>query len=84
MKNKRVSKIEHSSEGVTVFCTDDTVYKGDIVVGADGAHSIVRHEMWRHMDFVEPGLLPASEKTCKSTTRLKARSDSFISDVCRV
>jgi 2-polyprenyl-6-methoxyphenol hydroxylase-like FAD-dependent oxidoreductase len=82
MRNKQVSKIEHTLEGVTVFCTDDSVYKGDIAVGADGVHSIVRYEMWRHMDLAEPGLLPVSEKTRKSTTRLEARSDFFISDVC--
>jgi hypothetical protein len=68
-------------EGVTVFCVDDSVYKGDIAVGVDGVYSIIRHEMWRHMDLTEPGLLSVLEKTRKSTTRLEARSDFFISDV---
>lgn len=47
LANKRVQKISQDPKGATVFCTDGTQYRGDIVVGADGVNSTVRHEMWR-------------------------------------
>ncbi len=42
---KRVSHISLSDNGVTVTCRDGTSYDGSIVVGADGAHSVVRDQM---------------------------------------
>jgi len=60
--NKRVSRIEQGHDGITVYCQDGTEYEGDVVVGADGVHSAVRGEMWRHMS-VEHASLVESEKT---------------------
>ncbi|KAM0543841.1 hypothetical protein ACHAPJ_012078 [Fusarium lateritium] len=43
--NKRIMRIEHNDDGVTVFFHDNTSAKGDILVGADGAHSIARQQL---------------------------------------
>lgn len=46
--------MEHLSDKVQVHCKDQSVFEGDIVVGADGVRSTIRQEMWRHMDSVVP------------------------------
>ncbi|KAL4953560.1 hypothetical protein BDW69DRAFT_165055 [Aspergillus filifer] len=45
LTGKRVETVVHSEDGVEVRTTDGSVYYGDIVVGADGAHSRVRLEI---------------------------------------
>lgn len=47
--NKRVSRIEAlpGDEGVRLHVQDGETYDADVVIGADGMHSIVRSEMWR-------------------------------------
>ena len=36
--------------GVEVATLDGQVFKGDLVVGADGVYSTIRKEMWRLVD----------------------------------
>lgn len=43
--NCRVVHINCDSDGVAVETNDGSVHYGDIVVGADGIHSVVRQEM---------------------------------------
>lgn len=43
--NKKLGSIKTHGAGVTVACTDGSVYNGSIVVGADGVHSTTRHLM---------------------------------------
>lgn len=51
LTSKRVAVIEQSErDGATVMCTDGSVYRGDIVIGADGIRSKTRQEMWRYME----------------------------------
>ncbi|GLA28301.1 hypothetical protein AnigIFM63326_005872 [Aspergillus niger] len=50
MVNKKVTEIEHHPEKVVVHCADQTVYEGDLVVGADGVRSTVRRQMWQYME----------------------------------
>ncbi|KAF9132821.1 hypothetical protein BGX30_012516 [Mortierella sp. GBA39] len=46
---KRVLLTKRQSSGVQIVCSDNTCYEGDIIVGADGAYSAVRHNMFREM-----------------------------------
>lgn len=51
---KKVSDIRTTETGVVVQCTDGTSYEGSVVIGADGAHSVVRKHM-RTMDLASEG-----------------------------
>ncbi|RYP90387.1 hypothetical protein DL770_003471 [Monosporascus sp. CRB-9-2] len=42
---KRVTRVEHDDEGVSVYFDDGTNAKGDILVGADGINSVVREHL---------------------------------------
>ncbi|KAL3424914.1 FAD binding domain-containing protein [Phlyctema vagabunda] len=46
----KVLRVDHSEHVVIVHCKDGTSYAGDFVAGADGVHSTIRQEMWRHAD----------------------------------
>ncbi|KAJ5374169.1 Monooxygenase FAD-binding [Penicillium concentricum] len=48
---KRFVKAEHSAEGIIAHCSDGSLFKGDIIIGADGVHSLVRQSMWQHMKY---------------------------------
>jgi 2-polyprenyl-6-methoxyphenol hydroxylase-like FAD-dependent oxidoreductase len=45
LPNKKVANIATTSDGVVVSCADGTSYEGSIIIGADGAHSIIRSRM---------------------------------------
>lgn len=47
---------------LSVITSDGTTYTGDIVVGADGVHSVARTEMWRMADVQRPGFIPEQDK----------------------
>jgi 2-polyprenyl-6-methoxyphenol hydroxylase-like FAD-dependent oxidoreductase len=64
---KRVSRIDHFQDGVAVQCEDGTLYQGTVVVGADGVHSIVRQEMWRHMNLETTGAVSSEEQNSEIT-----------------
>lgn len=53
--SKRVTKIDHSQSGVTVYCKDGSRYEGDIIVGADGVHSTVKSFMLQQIELSRPG-----------------------------
>ncbi|KAF9436496.1 hypothetical protein BGZ76_003751 [Entomortierella beljakovae] len=46
---KKVLDIKEEKEKVTIRCSDDTTYTGDILIGADGAYSAVRQAMYKQM-----------------------------------
>ncbi|KAG9247182.1 hypothetical protein BJ878DRAFT_539528 [Calycina marina] len=60
--NKRVFEIVDGDDAVTVRCADGSSYSGDIVIGADGIHSIVRKEMQRIAHQSKLGLMQVDEK----------------------
>lgn len=51
---KRVVRLDTVEGCLHVQAEDGSRYTGDIVVGADGVHSVVRKEMWRNS--LEAGL----------------------------
>ncbi|KAI1072894.1 hypothetical protein LB507_008933 [Fusarium sp. FIESC RH6] len=61
LPNKRVTRVEWTSNGARVHTKDGSTFDGDIVVGADGIHSKVRDEMWRLGKEQSPGYFPVDE-----------------------
>jgi 2-polyprenyl-6-methoxyphenol hydroxylase-like FAD-dependent oxidoreductase len=53
--SKRVLNVDHSNSGVVVHCQDGSKYSGDIVVGADGIHSVIRPLMLQYIESWNPG-----------------------------
>jgi len=58
----RVKTIVSLDAGASVVTTDGRTFTGDIIVGADGIHSVVRHEMRRLADELRPGFMPPGEE----------------------
>ncbi|KAF9429371.1 hypothetical protein BGZ76_001399, partial [Entomortierella beljakovae] len=56
---KKVVSNEEKDGKITIHCEDNTSYTGDILIGADGAHSSIRQNMYKQMDA--KGLLPKSD-----------------------
>ncbi|KAG0277548.1 hypothetical protein BGZ95_005750 [Linnemannia exigua] len=48
--NKRILKMRKCIDGTRIYCSDNSIYEGDIVIGADGAYSSVRHNMHKMME----------------------------------
>ncbi|KAF9928110.1 hypothetical protein FBU30_002646, partial [Linnemannia zychae] len=46
---KRVLSTRRLSSGIQIVCSDNSCYEGDILVGADGAYSAIRQNMFREM-----------------------------------
>ncbi|KAG9069932.1 hypothetical protein KI688_009257 [Linnemannia hyalina] len=57
--NKRVLSTKHEDDEVVIHCHDNTTYGGTILVGADGAYSSVRQNMYKEMSAL--GLLPKAD-----------------------
>ncbi|KAL4946754.1 hypothetical protein BDV06DRAFT_229653 [Aspergillus oleicola] len=50
LTNKKVVRVDHHPDGVKVHCSDQSVFEGDLIVGADGVRSVVRRQMWEYME----------------------------------
>ncbi|KAF9084800.1 hypothetical protein BGX23_010233, partial [Mortierella sp. AD031] len=57
---KRVLVISEKDDKVTIHTTDGNAYSGDILVGADGAHSTVREQLYESLKV--KGELPKSDQ----------------------
>ncbi|KAF9536751.1 hypothetical protein EC957_009804, partial [Mortierella hygrophila] len=57
--SKKIVTLDQDQDGVTVTFDDNTTAHGDILVGADGAHSAVRHHLYKTLE--KEGLLPESD-----------------------
>ncbi|KAG0360048.1 hypothetical protein BC939DRAFT_466076 [Gamsiella multidivaricata] len=57
--NKKVVWVLQNNEGVMIRTSDNETYHGDILVGADGAYSGVRQNLYK--DLISKNLLPQSD-----------------------
>jgi 2-polyprenyl-6-methoxyphenol hydroxylase-like FAD-dependent oxidoreductase len=55
--------VQDKGDYIEVSTASGMIFKGDLIVGADGIHSTVRREMWRIANDVEPGYIstPSNE-----------------------
>ncbi len=60
-----VKNVKHTIEGVAVELSDGTLETGDVLLGCDGVHSLVRSAMWDHASSTAAGLITVKEKTCE-------------------
>ncbi|KAK3848487.1 MAG: hypothetical protein J3R72DRAFT_2759 [Linnemannia gamsii] len=67
--SKKVLSFQQNHEGVMLRFSDNTTVHGDILVGADGAHSSIRQHLYKTLD--KEGLLPKADT--------KAMSKGYIS-----
>ncbi|KAF9416472.1 hypothetical protein BGZ94_010212 [Podila epigama] len=56
---KRILSFTQDSEKISIHCADNSIYEGDILVGADGAYSAVRQHMYKELKVT--GDLPACD-----------------------
>ncbi|KAF9934629.1 hypothetical protein BGZ67_003765 [Mortierella alpina] len=47
--NKRVLSVTQDAEGATASCADGSTYLSDIIIGADGAYSAVRQNIYKSL-----------------------------------
>lgn len=64
---KKVCRIEDDGPRAIVHTSDNSKYEADLVIGADGVHSIVRSEIWRHSNDQIPGIITEKERSSKAT-----------------
>ncbi len=64
--NKEVVKIVNATSGVQVVTKDGQTFSGDILIGADGIHSVIREKMWEMAKAIQPGYFPPDEMSSKS------------------
>ncbi|KAF9114753.1 hypothetical protein BGX30_006492, partial [Mortierella sp. GBA39] len=57
--SKKILSFQQNHEGVMLRFSDNTTVHGDILVGADGAHSAVRQHLYKTL--TKEGLLPKSD-----------------------
>ncbi|KAF9916735.1 hypothetical protein FBU30_001176 [Linnemannia zychae] len=57
--SKKVLSFQQNHEGVMIRFSDNTTIHGDILIGADGAHSAVRQHLYKTLD--KEGILPKSD-----------------------
>lgn len=66
LTGKRVVDVIDDEDGIEIKLGDGTSEFGDILVGCDGVHSMVRELMWRDANQTIPNFISAAEKRCKS------------------
>lgn len=57
--SKKIVSFDQDQDGVTLSFDDNTTARGDILVGADGAHSAVRKHLFKTL--LKEGLLPKDD-----------------------
>ena len=65
---EKVTAIETFSDGATVTTGSGSIYRGQLVIGADGVHSKVRQEIWKASENKESGSKIAQEKSSERSS----------------
>lgn len=60
--------MEHFPDRVEVKLNNGEIEAGDMILGVDGVHSLMRTKMWEHAAKTAPALITAKEKTCERTS----------------
>lgn len=58
---KRLVQVQHLDHGVQAITKDGNTYTGDIIIGADGMHSVVRKQMHILGNASSPGYFDRDE-----------------------
>ncbi|KAF9169833.1 hypothetical protein BGX20_009772 [Mortierella sp. AD010] len=56
---KKVLTVKEKDDKVLISCSDGSIYEGDLLIGADGAHSAVRQNIFKTMDELD--ILPKDD-----------------------
>ncbi|KAF9365956.1 hypothetical protein BGX34_007315 [Mortierella sp. NVP85] len=59
--DKKVLRIAEKGDTIQIYCSDNTQYEGNILVGADGTYSGVRQSLYKQLE--KQGLLPQEDTT---------------------
>ncbi|KAK2598887.1 hypothetical protein QQS21_005629 [Conoideocrella luteorostrata] len=65
---RNIQDIVECPSHVQVIMADETVEKGDMVIGCDGVHSMVRNLLQNQANKSKPGSITATEKTSIKTS----------------
>lgn len=60
---ERISRVNHNADSVEAVTDKGHTFRGTMIVGADGVHSIVRREMHRIGHRLQPGYFPPDEES---------------------
>lgn len=74
---KKVLSLAQTSESATVRCSDYSVYQGDIVIGADGAYSGIRQNIYKAIqtEYREINVASLDNKRLNSVVKPLPKSD---------
>ncbi|KAF4972989.1 hypothetical protein FZEAL_9449 [Fusarium zealandicum] len=61
LTGRRVQSVTKMDDAVEIVTSKGEVFRGDILIGADGIYSGVRKEMWRLGNELSPGYFPVDE-----------------------
>ncbi|KAF9410568.1 hypothetical protein BGZ76_005500, partial [Entomortierella beljakovae] len=62
ISGKKILSYEENESGVNLCCSDNSIYSGDILVGADGVHSKVRKSLYSILESNKKNVIPKLDK----------------------
>jgi 2-polyprenyl-6-methoxyphenol hydroxylase-like FAD-dependent oxidoreductase len=68
----KVTNVVDGVDQVEVHLADGTTEQGDMVLGCDGVHSLIRESMWENANKSVPDLITVAEKKCRCQVLLPA------------